>query len=286
MVCSHYFDDSPYSLYSMLCISKACEVNSEITPKQCMAGHSKWANIRHKKAKEDAKRSKVFTKVIKELTIAAREGGSDPTGNPRLSLAIETAKAANLPKDTMERAIKRGSGELDDGTHFEEVTFEGYGPGGIAYFIEATTDNNTRTVADVRHIFSKYGGNMGTNGSVSFLFEQRGLIQIATEQLFEEDFMLKAIEAGAEDIQNEGEFFVVYTERAELYNVRTNLEAAGFAIESAELIWEATTETKVDEPTALSNFKMMEKFEENEDVSNVFTNLLMDEETLAVAENM
>lgn len=250
-----------------------------------MAGHSKWANIRHKKAKEDAKRSKVFTKIIKELTIAAREGGSDPTGNPRLSLAIDNAKAANLPKDNMERAIKRGSGELDDGTSFEEVNFEGYGPGGIAYFVEATTDNNNRTVSDIRHIFTKHGGNMGTNGSVSFLFEQKGMIQIPSVGLNEEKFMMEAIEAGAEDVQNEDDFFVVYTERTELFNVRKALEDAGFKIDSAELIREATTETKVDADTALSNFKMMEKFEENDDVSNVFTNMMMDDETLAIAEN-
>lgn len=250
-----------------------------------MAGHSKWANIRHKKAKEDAKRSKVFTKIIKELTIAAREGGSDPTGNPRLSLAIDNAKAANLPKDNMERAIKRGSGELEDGSTFEEVTFEGYGPGGIAYFVEAATDNNNRTVSEIRHIFTKHGGNMGTNGSVSFLFEQKGMIQIPSEGLDEEDFMMEAIEAGAEDVQNEEDFFVVYTERTELFNVRKALEESGFNIESAELIREATTESKVDADTALSNFKMMEKFEENDDVSNVFTNMMMDDETLAIAEN-
>ncbi|MBO6522732.1 MAG: YebC/PmpR family DNA-binding transcriptional regulator [Balneolaceae bacterium] len=251
-----------------------------------MAGHSKWANIRHKKAKEDAKRSKVFTKIIKELTIAAREGGSDPTGNPRLSLAIDNAKAANLPKDNMERAIKRGSGELDDGSTFEEVTFEGYGPGGIAYFVEAATDNNNRTVSEIRHIFTKHGGNMGTNGSVSFLFEQKGMIQIPSEGLDEEEFMMDAIDAGAEDVQNEDDFFVVYTERTELFNVRKALEESGFKIESAELIREATTETKVDADTALSNFKMMEKFEENDDVSNVFTNMMMDDETLAIAENV
>ncbi len=251
-----------------------------------MAGHSKWANIRHKKAKEDAKRSKVFTKVIKELTIAAREGGGDPDGNPRLALAIATAKSANLPKDTMERAIKRGSGEGDDAATYSEVTFEGYGPGGIAYFVEVTTDNNTRTVAEVRHIFTKHGGNMGTNGSVGFLFEQKGLIQVKSDGLDEEEFMMQAIEAGADDVELDGEFFSVYTERTELFNVRKALEEIGCSIESAELIREATTETKVDTDTALSNFKMMEKFEDNDDVSNVFTNMMMDEETLAVAENM
>ncbi len=249
-----------------------------------MAGHSKWANIRHKKAKEDAKRSKVFTKHIKELTVAAREGGGDPAGNPRLSLAIDNAKAVNLPKDNIERAIKRGTGEGADAVHYEEVTFEGYGPGGIAYFVEATTDNNTRTVSEVRHIFTKHGGNMGTNGSVGFLFEQKGMIQIPSEGLDEEEFMLLAIDAGADDVQTEEGFFIIYTAREELFNVRTNLEKEGINIESADLVREATTETKVDTDTALLNFKMMEKFEENDDVNNVFTNMLMDDETLAVAE--
>ncbi|HCI71170.1 MAG TPA: YebC/PmpR family DNA-binding transcriptional regulator [Balneola sp.] len=251
-----------------------------------MAGHSKWANIRHKKAKEDSKRSKDFTKVIKELTVAAREGGGDPTGNPRLSLAIDNAKAVNLPKDNMERAIKRGTGEGDDAATYEEVTFEGYGPGGIAYFVEVTTDNNTRSVADIRHIFTKHGGNMGTNGSVSFLFEQKGMIRVLAEGKDEEELMLEAIEAGADDIQSEDEFFVVYTTREELFNVRKALEDGGNKIESAELVREATTETKVDAETARSNLKMMDKFEDNDDVTNVFTNMLMDEETIQVAENM
>jgi len=251
-----------------------------------MAGHSKWANIRHKKAKEDSKRSKVFTKIIKELTVAAREGGGDPSGNPRLSLAIDNAKAANLPKDNMERAIKRGTGDDEDAASYEEVTFEGYGPGGIAYFVEVTTDNNTRSVADVRHIFTKDGGNMGTNGSVSFLFEQKGMIRIPAEDKNEEEFMLEAIEAGADDVQSEEDFFVVYTTREDLFNVRKALEEGGNKIDSAELIREATTETKVDAETALSNLKMMDKFEDNDDVTNVFTNMLMDDETLKVAEEM
>lgn len=251
-----------------------------------MAGHSKWANIRHKKAKEDSKRSKVFTKIIKELTVAAREGGGDPTGNPRLSLAIDNAKAANLPKDNIERAIKRGTGEGDDAATYEEVTFEGYGPGGIAYFVEVTTDNNTRSVADIRHIFTKHGGNMGTNGSVSFLFEQKGMIRIPVGDKEEEEFMFEAIDAGADDIQSDDEFFVVYTTREELFNVRKVLEDGGHKIESAELVQEAMTETKVDADTALSNLKMMDKFEDNDDVTNVFTNMLMDDETLKVAEGL
>ncbi|MEX2477655.1 MAG: YebC/PmpR family DNA-binding transcriptional regulator [Gracilimonas sp.] len=251
-----------------------------------MAGHSKWANIRHKKAKEDAKRSKVFSKHIKELTVAAREGGGDPAGNPRLSLAIDNAKADNVPKDNIERAIKRGTGEDSDGASYEEATFEGYGPGGIAYFIEVTTDNNNRTVSEIRHIFTKSGGNMGTTGSVGYMFEQKGMIQIPSEGLDDEEFMLLAIDAGATDVNTDDEMFVVYTEREELFEVKNRLEEAGLEVESATLIREAVTETKVDEDVAVSNLKMMEKFEENDDVNNVFTNMLMDDETIALAEEL
>jgi YebC/PmpR family DNA-binding regulatory protein len=251
-----------------------------------MAGHSKWANIRHKKAKEDAKRSKVFSKHIKELTVAAREGGGDPAGNPRLSLAIDNAKADNVPKDNIERAIKRGTGDDSDGASYEEATFEGYGPGGIAYFIEVTTDNNNRTVSEIRHIFTKSGGNMGTTGSVGYMFEQKGMIQIPSEGLDDEEFMLQAIDAGATDVNTDDEMFVVYTSREELFEVKSRLEDSGFEVESATLIREAVTETKVDEDVATSNLKMMEKFEENDDVNNVFTNMLMDDETIALAEEL
>lgn len=251
-----------------------------------MAGHSKWANIRHKKAKEDAKRAKVFTKHIREITIAAREGGGDPDANPRLSLAIENAKAVNLPKDNIERAIKRGTGEGDDAANYEETTYEGYGPGGIAYFIEATTDNNNRTVGEIRHIFTKYGGNMGTNGSVGYMFEQKGSIRIPAEGIDEEELMLQAIDAGAEDVDFDEDFIEVRTAREELFQVRNALEQEGYTIESAELIRIANSETKIDADTARSNLKMMEAFEENDDVTNVFTNMLMDEETMAVAEEI
>lgn len=251
-----------------------------------MAGHSKWANIRHKKAKEDAKRSKVFTKHIKELTVAAREGGGDPTGNPRLALAIDNAKADNVPKENIERAIKRGTGAGSDAAAYEEVTFEGYGPGGIAYFIEVTTDNNTRTVSEIRHIFTKHGGNMGTSGSVAFMFEQKGMVQIPAEGKDEEEFMLEAIDAGADDVNFEDNMFTVYTSRENLFEVRQALEKAGYAIEVAELIREAMTETKVDAETARQNLKMMEKFDDNDDVTNVFTNMLMDDETMAIAESL
>lgn len=252
-----------------------------------MAGHSKWANIRHKKAREDAKRAKAFTKHIREITIAAREGGGDPDGNPRLSLAIDNAKAVNLPKDNIERAIKKGTGHLDDGSGvYEETTYEGYGPGGIAFFIEVTTNNYNRTVGEIRHIFTKHGGNLGTDGSVGYMFEQKGIIQVPSESPDEEEFMMDAIDAGADDVTNEGEYFEVTTARENLIEVRNYLDKAGYQIDSAELVRIAVTEVKVGEGTALTNLKMMEMFEDNDDVSNVFTNLKMDEETLALTEQL
>lgn len=250
-----------------------------------MAGHSKWANIKHKKAKEDAKRSKIFTKHIREITVAARESGGDPDTNPRLSLAIDNAKADNLPKDNIERAIKKGTGELDDGTgNYEDVTYEGYGPGGIAYFIEATSNNLNRTVGDIRHIFTKHGGNLGTDGSVGYMFEQKGSIKVKNEGLDEEEFMLIAIDAGAEEFEAEDDFFEVITSRESLIDVRKKLEDQDVEIESADLIRIPATEVKADPDTARKNLKLMEKFDENDDVSNIFTNLKMDDETLALAE--
>ena len=248
-----------------------------------MAGHSKWANIKHKKAREDAKRAKAFTKHIREITVAAREGGGDPDSNPRLSLAIENAKAVNLPKDNIERAIKKGTGELDDGSgDYEEVTYEGYGPGGIAYFIEATSNNLNRTVGEIRHIFTKHGGNLGTDGSVGYLFEQKGSIKVKSGGLDEEEFMMAAIDAGAEDVVNEDDFFEVFTTREDLVTVRKNLESSGFDIESAELIRIPSTEIAANPDVARTNLKMMDKFDDNDDVSNIFTNMKLDDETLAL----
>lgn len=251
-----------------------------------MSGHSKWSTIKRKKAGIDAARGKKFTKLIREITVAAREGGGDPDANPRLSLAIENAKAENMPKDNIERAVKKGTGELDSGSSFEEVVYEGYGPGGIAYFIECTTDNLNRTVGDIRHILTKSGGNLGTNGSVSYLFEQKGVINLPAEDLDEDEVMLTAIDAGAEDVNTEDDMIVVTTSREDLYNVRKELEKAGYKIKSAELQRIPMTYVKVDPDTALSNFKLMDKLEDNDDVSNVFNNMEMDEETIAVAENM
>ncbi|TNE72305.1 YebC/PmpR family DNA-binding transcriptional regulator [bacterium] len=250
-----------------------------------MSGHSKWSTIKRKKALIDSKRSRIWTKIIREIMVAARDGGGDASNNPRLSLAIDNAKAANMPKDNIDRAIKKGTGELG-GAAYEDVTYEGYGPGGIAYFVEAGTDNVNRTVGEVRHIFSKYGGNLGTNGSVAFMFNQVGVISIPSDGVDEDQLMMDALEAGAEDIKNEEEVFEVQTARENLFVVRQALEAAGYKIDSAELQRIPSTYTKVDAETALANFKLMEKLEENDDISDVFNNMEMDDETIALAENM
>lgn len=252
-----------------------------------MAGHSKWANIKHKKAREDKKRNKIFNKHLREISVAAREGGGDPDTNPRLSMAIDNAKSDNVPKDNIERAIKKGTGELDEGEgRYEDATYEGYGPGGIAYFIEVTTNNYNRTVADIRYLFSKHGGNLGTDGSVGYLFNQKGMVRVVRNGHDEEEFMLNAIDAGAEEIDAEEEYFAVTTGREKMFEVKEALEAFDYEVESSELIRIPITETKVDKETARSNFRLMEQFEENDDVSNVFTNMKMDEETLALAEGM
>lgn len=252
-----------------------------------MAGHSKWANIKHKKAREDKKRNKIFNKHLREISVAAREGGGDPDMNPRLSMAIDNAKSDNVPKDNIERAIKKGTGELDEGEgRYEDATYEGYGPGGIAYFIEVTTNNYNRTVADIRYLFSKHGGNLGTDGSVGYLFNQKGMVRVVRDDHDEEEFMLNAIDAGAEEIDAEEEYFAVTTGREKMFEVKEALEAYDYEVESSELIRIPITEVKVDEETARSNFRLMEQFEENDDVSNVFTNMKMDEETLALAESM
>ena len=251
-----------------------------------MAGHSKWANIKHRKAREDAKRSKAFTKHLREITVAAKEGGGDPGGNPRLSLAIENAKKVNLPKDNIERAIKKGTGELNDvSAQYEEVTYEGYGPGGIAYFVEATSNNVNRTVSEIRHIFTRHGGNLGTDGSVSYLFEQKGSIKIdGNGGMDEDEFMLLAIEAGAEDVLFDDGLIEVITAREDLMQVARTLGESVEGIESAELVRIPMTEVAVDPETARTNLKMMDLFDDNDDVSNIFTNMKMDEETLKLAE--
>jgi YebC/PmpR family DNA-binding regulatory protein len=252
-----------------------------------MAGHSKWANIKHRKAREDKKRAKVFNKLLREITVAAREGGGDPGMNPRLDTALSNAKSENVPKDNIERAIKKGTGELDEGEgRYEDATYEGYGPGGIAYFIEVTTNNYNRTVGEIRHIFSQHGGNLGTDGSVAYLFEQKGMIRILAGDKNEEEFMLNAIDAGADDIENDNDHFSVITAREKLYEVRDKLKKQDYEIDSAELVRIPSTEVKVEADTAVSNFKLMADFDDNDDVSKIFTNMKMDEQTLEIGEKI
>ncbi len=244
-----------------------------------MAGHSKWANIRHKKAAQDAKRGKIFTKLAREITVAAREGGGDPESNPRLRAAIERARKFNMPKENIERAIKRGTGEIA-GETFEEVTYEGYGPGGVAIIVKCLTDNRNRTAAEVRHAFSKHGGNLGTSGCVSWMFERKGVIVVPGENYDEETVMLAAIDAGADDVVSEDGKFVVYTQPSELEAVRKGLIDAGIEIEEAKLDLIPTSTTRVEGDTALKVLKLLEALEDLDDVQEVYSNFDMPEEVM------
>jgi len=241
-----------------------------------MAGHSKWANIKHKKAATDAKRGKIWTRLIKEITVAARMGGSDIPSNPRLRLAVEKAADANMPKDNVTRAIQRGSGELE-GVNYEEVRYEGYGIGGAAIIVECLTDNRVRTVAEVRHAFSKNGGNMGTEGSVAFMFQHTGQFLFAPG-VEEDKLMEAALEAGADDVaaDDEGGFEVLCDPHA-FASVKEALEAAGFKAEVAEVIMKPATETVFTGDDALKMQKLLDALENLDDVQEVFTNAVIEE---------
>jgi len=243
-----------------------------------MAGHSKWANIKHRKGAQDAKRGKIFTKMIKEITVAAKLGGGDLDMNPRLRTAVDKAKAGNLPKDTIERAIKKGSGDLD-GVNYEEGTFEGYGPGGAAVIVEFMTDNRTRTVADVRFIFNKHNGSLGVNGSVAFLFDRKGLIVFDEEQDFDTLFEI-ALEAGAEDVKDEGDGYEIITEPGTFIEVRDALAAQSLEWQSAEVTMIPQTTVQLEGKQAEQMLKMMDKLEDNDDVQNVYSNFDISEEEL------
>lgn len=235
-----------------------------------MAGHSKWANIKHKKAKEDAKRGKIFTRLIRELTIAARSGGSDPNSNPRLRLAISKAQAENMTKDTMERAIKRGAGELE-GVQMEEVRFEGYGPSGVAIMVDCLTDNNNRTVGEVRHAFSKCGGNLGTSGSVAFQFKEQGVLFF--ESVADEDALMEAaLEAGAQDIEFDEGSAQVITEPADYAAVYEALVAAGFTPDESEVTMRAENLSPVSAQDADKVMRLIDMLEELDDVQSVVSN--------------
>jgi YebC/PmpR family DNA-binding regulatory protein len=236
-----------------------------------MSGHSKWATIRRKKGALDAKRGKLFTKLIKEITIAARDGGGDPNGNPRLRLAIDNAKAANMPADNIDRAIKKATGELE-GAHYEEITYEGYAPAGIAVLVEVVTDNKKRTVAEVRHLFSKSGGNMGEAGSVAWMFERKGVLTLPRQNKTEDDMMEIVLDAGADDLQTEEEVFVVQTSVESFEPVRKALKEKKLEIENASLQWVAKNHITVSGEDAEKVMKLIEALEDNDDVQNVFSN--------------
>jgi len=245
-----------------------------------MAGHSKWKQIKHKKAAQDAKRGAKFTKLIKEITVAARQGGGDPEGNARLRTAIENAKAANMPADNITRAVKKGTGELD-GVVYEEATYEGYGPGGAAILIHVTSDNLNRTVASIRHIFSKNGGNLGAPNSVAWMFHSRGQLYLDATRYAEDEVFEAALEAGAEDIATEEDQHVITIDPSLVNKVRNALESRGFTVVDAEIAMVPQGTVTVEGKDAERLLRLTDALEEHEDVSSVFSNFDIDQETLA-----
>jgi len=244
-----------------------------------MAGHSKWAGIKHKKAIVDARRGKLFTKLARAITVAAKEGGGDPEGNPSLSLAIQKAKDASMPKDNIERAIAKGTGEGADADALETVVYEGYGPGGVAVMIEALTDNRNRTGSEVRHIFGKHGGNLGEPGSVAYLFDKTGVIVVDAERYTEDDLM-PAIDAGATDIALDADVFEVLSEPSDLSAVRAALDEAGVEVESFEVAQRPKTTVPLDEDGATKLMKLIDALEDQDDVDTVHANFDVDAEIL------
>ncbi|MFH1175911.1 MAG: YebC/PmpR family DNA-binding transcriptional regulator [Acidobacteriota bacterium] len=245
-----------------------------------MSGHNKWSTIKHKKGKLDAKRGKLFTKIIREITTAAREGGGDADGNPRLRAAIVAGKAANMPNDTIQKAIQRGTGELP-GVAYEEVTYEGYGPGGVAVLLHALTDNRNRTTAEIRHMFSKHGGNLGESGCVAFLFKKQGYLILPKRAGDEDTVMEAALEAGAEDFfADDPELYEVYTAPEDLHKVKLALEARSLAIEQAKVEMVPTMQVRLEDKRAEQMVRLMDSFEDHDDVQNVWANFDIDESIL------
>ena len=244
-----------------------------------MSGHSKWSSIKHKKGALDAKRGKIFTKLIKEITVAARIGGGDPDGNPRLRTAILAAKGQNMPGDNITRAIKKGTGELE-GVQYEEVNYEGYGPGGAAIFLEAMTDNKNRTVSEIRAALGKAGGNLGENGCVAWMFEQKGLITVKTESKDEEELMELAIDAGANDIQTLDDHYEITTTVESFESVRTTLEKAGIAIETSEVTRIPANMVAVDETKGNALLKLMDILDDHEDIQKAYSNFDIPEDVM------
>lgn len=247
-----------------------------------MSGHSKWSTIKRKKGAADAKRGKVFTKLIREIATAARMGGGDPNSNPRLRLAVDKARAANMPKDNIDRAIKKGTGEDDDGSRYEEVVYEGYGPGGVAILLETLTDNRNRTVGEVRHVLGKHGGNLGESGCVSFLFDKKGAIRFERGAVPDGDALLEAaLEAGAEDVEEGDDVLQVTTTPAEFESVREALCGAGFESNDAEITLEPSTTVKLEGPDAETMLKLADALDDLDDVQNVHANFDISDDELA-----
>jgi len=238
-----------------------------------MAGHSKWANIKHKKEKSDAQKGKLFTKLGREIAVAVKEGGSNPDANPRLRDAIAKAKAGNMPNENIMRIIKKAAGELET-VNYEEVVYEGYGPNGVAIIVEALTDNRNRTASDIRHIFERHGGNLGATGCVSWMFDRKGLLVIEKgDNVDEEKLMLEALNAGAEDISDEDDVFEIITAPADFSSVREQLEKAGYSFVTAEIAMIPQNYVEVNEEVSSKVMNLIEKLEDHDDVQNVFTNL-------------
>lgn len=249
-----------------------------------MSGHSKWSSIKHKKAKMDAQRGKIFTKLIKEITVAARAGGGDPDSNPRLRTAVAAAKASNMPATNIDKAIKKGTGELE-GVTYEEVVYEGYGPGGVAVYVEGLTDNKNRTTAEVRHLFSKYGGNLGELGCVSYIFSRKGLIAFKRSAVTDEDALIEAaVEAGAEDVKEEGDVFEVVADVAEFDAVKEALVTLGITPDMAEITMIPSNTVPLEGKHAETMLKLMDFLEDHDDVQHVYSNFDIPDEVLAAAE--
>jgi YebC/PmpR family DNA-binding regulatory protein len=244
-----------------------------------MSGHSKWSTIKRKKGKADAQRGKLFSKLIKEITVAARQGGGDIGGNPRLRQAVQSARTANMPLDNIERAIKKGTGELP-GVSYEEVIYEGYGPGGIALMVEVTTDNKNRTVADIRHILTRRNGRLGETGSVSWIFEQKGFIVVGKDVCGEDQLMAIVLEAGAEDMKLEGDAYEIATTPIDFEKVKAALEANKIPFTTAELTKIPQSTVKLDGKTAEQALILMEELEDHDDVQHVYTNFDIDEKIM------
>lgn len=250
-----------------------------------MSGHSKWATIKRRKGAEDAKRGKVFTRLGRDIMVAAREGGGDINSNPKLGLAVQKARAANMPKDNVDRAIKKGTGELEGGNAMEELTYEGYGVSGIAFIVECLTDNKNRTLAEIKNVFNKSGGSLATNGAVTWQFDQKGVITLKATNLNYDEVFMVAADAGADDVEDDEGTFTVYTPREAFAAVEQALSGAGYEVDESSLRWLANNETQIDVSSGLKNMRIMERLEELDDVQNVASNMEISADILDALES-